>query len=412
MTPKPPALSDSARSRIVRRHNALPQVIQSRTKRLWNTKLPILQCAVAAGVAWYIANDVIGHVSPFFAPIAAIISLGLSLQQRLRRSLELVGGVTVGIGVGDLLISVIGTGPWQLALVVAIAMAVAVLADRGPLVPMQAASSAVLVATLIPPGSTGGWTRMLDALIGGLVGVVVAALIPNNPARRPRKDAAKVLDTMRRVVASVAAGLTDRDISSLEWDLETARATQPDLDQLASDLAGGVEIARVSPLFWSARGRMDRLQAIADPLDNAVRNVRVLARRALASNQDGERIDPALVREVGKLADVFKIMRDVVLAEPGTQPDQAEAARVLRSAARRVNALPLHDQISEGESLNEVMIYGQLRSTIVDLLQVAGLSRTSAVAQMHDVPHPRRPLPTEPAAEPTADPAPKAEGLS
>ncbi|WP_243635285.1 FUSC family protein [Tsukamurella pulmonis] len=387
-------------------------MIQSRTKRLWNTKLPILQCAVAAGVAWYIANDVIGHVSPFFAPIAAIISLGLSLQQRLRRSLELVGGVTVGIGVGDLLISVIGTGPWQLALVVAIAMAVAVLADRGPLVPMQAASSAVLVATLIPPGSTGGWTRMLDALIGGLVGVVVAALIPNNPARRPRKDAAKVLDTMRRVVASVAAGLTDRDISSLEWALETARATQPDLDQLASDLAGGVEIARVSPLFWSARGRMDRLQAIADPLDNAVRNVRVLARRALASNQDGERIDPALVREVGKLADVFKIMRDVVLAEPGTQPDQAEAARVLRSAARRVNALPLHDQISEGESLNEVMIYGQLRSTIVDLLQVAGLSRTSAVAQMHDVPHPRRPLPTEPAAEPTADPAPKAEGLS
>ncbi|MBS4104127.1 FUSC family protein [Tsukamurella paurometabola] len=382
MTPKPPARSDSARSRLVRRHNALPQVIQSRTKRLWNAKLPILQCAVAAGIAWFIANDVIGHVSPFFAPIAAIISLGLSLNQRLRRSLELVGGVTVGIGVGDLLISVIGTGPWQLALVVAIAMAVAVLADRGPLVPMQAASSAVLVATLLPPGSTGGWTRMLDALIGGLVGVVIVALIPNNPARRPRKDAAKVLDTMRRVTASVAAGLTDRDISSLEWALETARATQPDLDQLSSDLAGGIEITKVAPMFWSSRQRMDKLQAIADPLDNAVRNVRVMARRALGSNQAGEKIDPALVTEIGRLADAFKILRDVVLAEPGTQPDQAEAARVLRSSARRANALHLE----ESESLNEVMIYGQLRSTIVDLLQVAGLSRTSAVAQMRDVP--------------------------
>lgn len=395
MTPKPQAPSVSARSRLVRRHNALPQVIQSRTKRLWNTKLPILQCAVAAGIAWFVANDVIGHVSPFFAPIAAIISLGLSLQQRLRRSLELVGGVTVGIGVGDLLISAIGTGPWQLALVVAIAMAVAVLADRGPLVPMQAASSAVLVATLIPPGSTGGWTRMLDALIGGLVGVVIAALIPNNPARRPRKDAANVLDTMRRVVASVAAGLTDRDISSLEWALETARATQPDLDQLSSDLAGGREIARVSPLFWSARPRMDKLQAIADPLDNAVRNVRVMARRALASNQNGERIDPELVREVGRLAECFKTMRDVVLAEPGSHPDQADGARVLRSAARRVNALPMHAEISESESLNEVMIYGQLRSTIVDLLQVSGLSRTSAVAQMHAVPKKKDAPPSE-----------------
>ncbi|WP_082789257.1 FUSC family protein [Tsukamurella pseudospumae] len=385
MTPKPRALSDSARRRLLRRHNALPQTLQRRTKRLWNAKLPVLQCAVAAAIAWFIANDLIGHVSPFFAPIAAIISLGLSLQQRLRRSLELVGGVTLGIGVGDLLISAIGTGPWQLGLVVAIAMSVALLADRGPLVPMQAASSAVLVATLIPPGSTGGWTRMLDALIGGLVGVVIAAIIPNSPARRPRKDAAKVLDTMRRVVASIAAGLTDRDISSLEWALETARATQPDLDQLSADLAGGLEITKVSPMFWSSRPRMDKLQAIADPLDNAVRNVRVMSRRAVASNQNGERIDADLVREIGRLAESFKILRDVVLAEPGAQPDQAEAARVLRSAARRANKLPMHDDMADSDSLNEVMIYGQLRSTIVDLLQVAGLSRTSAVAQMHDV---------------------------
>ncbi|CAM4000195.1 MULTISPECIES: FUSC family protein [Tsukamurella] len=387
MTPKPPAGSASPTSRLRRRHNELPQVIQSRTRRLWSSKLPILQCALAAGIAWYIANDLVGHVSPFFAPIAAVISLGLSLTQRLRRSLELVGGVTVGIGVGDLLVSQIGTGPWQLALVVAIAMSVAVLADRGPLVPMQAASSAVLIATLLPPGSAASWNRMLDALIGGLVGVVIAALIPNNPARRPRKDAAKVLDTMRRVVASIAAGLTDGDRSSLDWALETARSTQPDLDQLTADLAGGIEIAKVSPVFWSSRGRMDRLQAIADPLDNAVRNIRVMARRAIASNQEGERIDPALITEVGRLAESFKILRDVVLAEPGAKPDQADAARVLRSAARRANQLHVED----GGSLNEMVIYAQLRSTIVDLLQVAGLKRTSAIAVLRARPKPEQP---------------------
>ena len=58
MTPKPRALSDSARRRLLRRHDALPQTIQGRTKRLWNAKLPVLQCAVAAAVAWFIANDV------------------------------------------------------------------------------------------------------------------------------------------------------------------------------------------------------------------------------------------------------------------------------------------------------------------------------------------------------------------
>ncbi|WP_461167632.1 FUSC family protein [Tsukamurella serpentis] len=401
---KPRPHSDSATSRIRRRHNALPPIIQNRTRRLWTSKLPILQCALAAGLAWFIANDLIRHESPFFAPIAAVISLGLSVNQRLRRSLELVGGVTVGIGVGDLLISVIGTGPWQLAMVVAFAMSVAVLADRGPLVPMQAASSAVLVATLLPPGSTASFNRMGDALVGGLVGVLIVAVIPSNPAGRPRKDAAKVLDTMRKVVASIAAGLTDGDRSNLDWALETARATQPDLDELGADLAGGIEIAKVSPVFWSARPRMERLHAIADPLDNAVRNVRVMARRAIASNQSGQRIDPALVREVGRLADSFKTVRDMVLAEPGAHPDEADAARVLRSAARRANELHIEEG---GGSLNEVVIYAQLRSTIVDLLQVAGLKRTSAIAVLRAQPRSeRRTEPTDPVQPPDAPAGP------
>ena len=53
------------------------------------------QCAVAAGVAWYVAADVFGHDSPFFAPIAAVVSLGTSYGQRLRR----VGEVTLGVAV-------------------------------------------------------------------------------------------------------------------------------------------------------------------------------------------------------------------------------------------------------------------------------------------------------------------------
>ncbi|MDF0530956.1 FUSC family protein [Tsukamurella sp. 8F] len=379
MIPRLRAHSDSASSRIRARHNALPQAVQSRTRRLYGSLLPIVQCSLAAGLAWYIAHDVIRHVTPFFAPIAAVISLGLSLNQRLRRSLELVGGVTLGIGIADLLIQLIGTGVWQIVLVVALAMGAAVLVDRGPLVPMQAASSAVLVATLLPPGSTGGVYRMIDAAIGGLVGVTVAALIPNHPVRRPRRDAAKVLDTLRRVVQAVADGLQNNDRSRLDWALESARATQPDLDQLRTDLAGGVEIAKVSPVFWSARARMERLAAIAEPLDNAVRNVRVMARRAAAAHQDGEQVSPEVIEQIRELGGSFRTLREMVLADPGEHPDQADAARTLRSAARRVAA------VEPGPGLSETVIYAQLRSAIVDLLQVAGLQRTSALAVFRDL---------------------------
>src|SRR2546425_12552879 len=53
-------------------------------------------------------------------------------------------GVGLGVGVGDLLISAIGTGPWQIALVVALAMSVAVLLDGGAVITVQSAVSAIL----------------------------------------------------------------------------------------------------------------------------------------------------------------------------------------------------------------------------------------------------------------------------
>src|SRR5918998_6721737 len=131
------------------------------SRRLQMSALPIGQCAVAAGVAWFVATAVIGHARPFFAPIAAVISLGVSLGSRLRRVAELVVGVSLGVLVGDLLISQIGSGTWQIMLVVALAMAAAVFADGATLLVAQAGASAVLVATPLPPGGAGGLDRRL-----------------------------------------------------------------------------------------------------------------------------------------------------------------------------------------------------------------------------------------------------------
>src|SRR3954452_18907905 len=77
-----------------------------------------VQAGIAAGISWFLAHDLIGNPSPFFAPISAVIVLGVAVGQRLRRAVELVAGVTLGIAVGDLLIYAIGTGWWQITLVV------------------------------------------------------------------------------------------------------------------------------------------------------------------------------------------------------------------------------------------------------------------------------------------------------
>ena len=100
-----------------------------------------------------------------------------------------------------------------------------------------------------------------------------------------------------------------------------------------------------------------------------------------------EILDPRLVDEVEKLAHAVDVLRRVVLADPGQQPDRAEAARVLRSVAVGAKA-----ELVENAGISATVVFAQIRSLIVDLLQVAGLSRISAIATLPPtVPNPAYP---------------------
>ena len=357
--------------------NAMPAPLKSRLRRLRVSLVPIVQCALAAGASWWIAVEIFDHPDPFFAPIAAVISLGLSLGQRWRRAAELVGGVAIGILVGDLFISLVGEGAWQIMVVVALAMTVAVFLDDGPLVPMQAASSAALVATLLPPGGVAGFHRAIDALIGGLVGILVGALLPVNPASRARRDAAGVLATVRDAARRLATGLRERDEELIAAALEAGRGTQAEINKMRSDMTGGREVTRISPLYWGSRMRLDRISATADPIDNAVRNFRIIARRSLGLTQRGVAVQPELIEIIDDLAGAFEVLRAMMMADPGDEPDQADAARVIRSIVRKARA----DLVTNSE-LSEAALLAEIRSLLVDLLMTAGLRRSSALATL------------------------------
>ena len=189
--------------------------------------LPLaIQSAVGAAIAWYLAHDVIGRPAPFFAPIAAVITLASSVGQRARRTVELVIGVAIGIGIGDALILLIGTGPWQIGLVVLLAILVATAVGGGTPLVVQSASSAVLVATLT--SATGlPWTRFFDALVGGGVGLVVmTVLLPLNPLTVVKRAADPALRALADGLHEVAAALGDRDRDGVDTALTHLRAAE------------------------------------------------------------------------------------------------------------------------------------------------------------------------------------------
>ena len=165
--------------------------IERRRESILVSARPILHTAVAASLAWLAATELFGHSRPFFAPVAAVITLGLTLGQRRRRAVEMAFGVALGILVADLLVVLIGTGTWQIGVVTALAMGAALLLGGGPLLVSQAATSAVLVTTIQVPTDGISLARFVDALAGGAIALAVATLLlPVEPALVVRRAVA------------------------------------------------------------------------------------------------------------------------------------------------------------------------------------------------------------------------------
>jgi uncharacterized membrane protein YgaE (UPF0421/DUF939 family) len=339
-----------------------------RVRLSWRT---MVQASVAAALAWFVATEVWGHRAPFFAPVSAIIALGQSYHQRGRRAVELVIGVSLGIAVADMLLTQLGTGVVQLAIVVFLGMGVGLCFGSSPLLVNQAAVSAALVATIAPPSGGITFARSVDALTGGAIALAVAALLlPGDPLRLLRDASRPVLEELAATLQDVARALRERDVDAADAALERARAIDDLGDQFAAAVREGRETARYSPARRRERGTIETYAEAAAQIDLAVRNVRVLARGAIRALSLGESVPPEVADALEDLARAVRAL-EKTLDEGGSREAVREPA--LRAAATATMVLERTGNLSVS------VIVGQIRSTAVDLLTGSGMDPAAAV---------------------------------
>ncbi|MDY6049170.1 MAG: FUSC family protein [Corynebacterium sp.] len=356
--------------------------------------IPALQGGLAAGLAYWFAFHIVGHTQPFFAPMAAIIVLAMSGGGKIKRATQIVIGASLGVGMGDLIISQIGSGAWQIAAAVAVSLLLAIFIDDSVLVTNQTAIGAVLIATIMPPGTSGGFDRMGDALVGGVVGLIVVGLIPTSPFRNARQEVGRILGTVSSVCEDVSLALTTGDTALLRAALTRARGTQGRINAMLAAAQAGAETVKVSPFKWRDREKITSLTIILAPVDNAIRTTRVLVRRALVLQTDHNELDPRLLDIIDELAEVAAILSNVFLNRPirlagsvgaapfaSSQP-AADEAHVVTDVVHRLRLLGSRAGIElvDGNVLSAYAVLAQVRSLIVDLLMVAGMSYDSARA--------------------------------
>lgn len=328
----------------------------------------IVQCAIGASAAWLLARSLLGHPAPVFAGVAAMVCLGVG-GPRLRRVAELSLGVTIGVALGDVLVAQIGRGWWQLGLVVALGMVLAQLFGGGQLLTAQAGLQGIFLIAL--PQADAGLSRWLDALLGGLVALGVAAALPADPLRPVRPAAAALVAEFADVVRQAAAAIRRADADLAEDALHRARATQTLIDRWDAALRDGEEITRVSPLRRRRRADLARYRHALVGVDRAVRNLRVGIRR-IAAELDRDEAIPAPIADV--LVDLATAL-GALQHEFGQLDTDGVPAGALRALAARLDP----DRLC-AESLSSTVVVAQLRSAVVDLLTATGTDPNEARA--------------------------------
>ena len=365
--------------------------VQSRLKRVRKRLLPITQTGLAAGVAYWLAKDVIGHVQPFFAPIAVVIIIGMNGGDRINKAWDIALGCTLGVLVGDLVFARLGSGAWQITLIVSGSLLIASFFSKSQLLNNQVAIGSILIATIMPPGAAvTGLDRTVDAFVGCAVAMVTLALIPQAPLASARAEIATIMGLMSSVLDDVALGLSTSKPDHIREALDLIRGTQSRIDDMSAAIQSGQESSRISPFLWSQRRSVNSLSLVIPSVDNAVRTTRVLARRALVLCEDGDAITDKQVEIIDTLARVsleFSELYDV-----NSRRAQAEVIPELVNDLRAAAQDASMEVAGDDAVLSAYAILAQTRSLIVDMLQICGMSRESALAALAPTSHtPRYP---------------------
>jgi uncharacterized membrane protein YgaE (UPF0421/DUF939 family) len=356
--------------------------LRSGALRLRSAWLQILQTAVAACLAWFLAVLILGIERPTFAPIAAVIVLGLAVGERGRRAVELTLAVAFGVALADLLLSIVGVGAVQAGVLVVLAMGLAVFLGGGDLGVKEAAISAMIIMFTFTPSAAGfPIDRFLEALIGGTTALLINALLPVNPERMVEDAAFPVFAESAAVLEEVANALEDGDARRVQRAYVKAREIDARVAGLKEAVAAGRETARLAPPRRRSLGHMELYTRAADQIDLTVRDVRALARAALSVVQP-EAEDPAPQRLLAAIRGLARATESLA-AYLQTSGNPEETHRLaLKAASEASTMLEEHGDLASNLGINALV--DQIHSSAVDLIGGTGMDRSEALRALEE----------------------------
>jgi len=335
-----------------------------RLRAVWFT---LVQTSTAAGVAWYLTHDVLGHPQPFFAPIAAAASMSISNVLRAQRAIQMMIGVILGIGMGTVVQGLLGHGAIPIAVAALIALLAAVFIGHGFIGQgMMFANQTVISVILVLALSSGNSLireRSYDAVIGGVVAIVFAVLLfPADPLKLLRRARIGVLRVLHGVLTRTADVVAGRSVAAPDWPLPAVDRVHQELNGLIEARSTARQVVRLAPRRWGMR----------DSVHAAERQAVYLALLAGSVLELAREVAPAVDRDCHRIPQpVHAALVDLAAATALADSDPAGASAYTAAAHR--HASELHATARER---TEVVLADVVQACIDDLQRVIDIRQS------------------------------------
>ena len=344
-------------------------------ERVVDSLAPAVQITIGALLAYSVAFYALGHVNPLLAVTVCITSLGFSRDARPRRILQTAIGMVVGIAISEIALIYFGAGVIQIAIVLLLVLIAARFISASSAFAVTAAIQAMLVQ-ILPEPDGGVFLRTLDGLIGGVMALIVTALIPRDPRGIARSDANKLFDFFTETLQSLRLALRDANKSLSNQALKNARASQPLIDNWRMSLDSALSISRISPFLMKHKSELRKQRGLMRAMDLATRNLRVIVRR----------VNFLLKDDVARpyLADLCEQIAEAVtnIQEGLSEHEELELAREqLLEIIKQLDP----KKFGIADQLREASVLLLLRPLLVDLLCATGMTEDAARAELPEV---------------------------
>lgn len=291
--------------------------------------LQVVKSAVATVVAWLVAGWLIPGPLPVFAAIAALLVVQPSVNQSFAKALERSIGVIVGVVIAVLLSLLLGPQGWVVLLAVVVAMLVAWALRANPGTGNQVAISAMLVLALGASNPEYAVDRILETLVGAVIGFIVnAAIVPPVHAGPARRDlslfAAELAASLDRLADALIAGRSPAQLQEL---MLQARLLRPMLAASETAITTAEESLTLNPRRSSHRDDLREMRGLLDRLTPIVTQIIGMTRAFSDHYDDALRDEPtvqAIAEQLRRAGHDVRLAAQ--LAELVTEPDAMTSA--------------------------------------------------------------------------------------